>query len=387
MFLSTLMLLSCDNSVSVVVEEEIASSLTSLELPPDSGMESVMITSNCDWTAEVLPVDAIDASWVILSKSKGFGDASVGFRIMENKYNLQRKASIVFTTTGGKTTSVLIIQQAAEDGEELSSIDVRIGSYNIRLSTEDKDQKYPERLWSVRKERLWSSIQDCDFDVVGLQEVTAAAQVELEEKWGNIYDMYFFSPYSKDGKGDKAQGLMYRKSDFILSDTHFFWIGPDPDSMSSSDIDSKQNKYNRGGYCGFLTHKASGIKMFFMNTHGCLNKDTGALYAGLFEEMEKRYNPDGLPAFFVGDLNATPDHQMIKTITSYWTDSYVTAKSKTGIVNTFNSYTNSDGLRRIDYILYRNVEAPTHYCCDNTLYGGQFASDHFPVYADFTIGE
>ena len=61
------------------------------------------------------------------------------------------------------------------------------------------------------------------------------------------------------------------------------------------------------------------------------------------------------------------------------------AKKKEGIANTFNSWTNANGLRRIDYVLYRNVSAPSLYCCDNTLYNGHYPSDHFPVYADFTI--
>lgn len=382
---SVLMLSSCDDSVSPVVEE-IAASPLSFELSSESSNCIVQVTANCSWKTEVKPIDGIDASWIVLGKSQGKGDATLNFRVLQNKYNSDRKAEIVLSTEGGKNVSVSVVQAAAEDGEETSSINVRVGSYNIRLSTEDKDAtKYPERLWSVRKDRLWASIQDCSFDVVGLQEVTSAVQAELKEKWGSTYDMYFFSPYSKDGKGDKAQGLMFRKTDYNLSDTHFFWIGPDPDVMSSVDIDSNQNKYNRGGFCGILTHKATGIKFFFMNTHGCLNKDTGALYASVFEQMEKRYNTEGLPAFFVGDLNATPDHAMLKTITSYWTDSYKTTKSKKGIANTFNSYTEANGLRRIDYVLYRNVSAPSMYCCDNTLYGGQFASDHFPVYVDFTI--
>ena len=376
---------SCgDDSIDAVVEK-ITVDPQSLELSPESGSEVVEVAANCGWTAEAHPVDGADAGWLVLAKSKGTGNATVNFRVMENKYNSERKASIVFTTDGGKTASVLVVQTAEEGGEEISAVNVRIGSYNIRLSTEDKDDKYPERKWTARKERLWASIQNCAFDVCGLQEVTLEAQKDLETKWNTIYGFHFFSPYSKDGVGDKAQGIMYRKNDYILSDTHFFWIGPDPDVMCATDIDDKQNKYNRGGLCGVLTHKATGLKFFFMSTHGCLNKNTGAEYAALFEQIEMRYNTEELPAFFVGDLNATPDHAMLKTITSYWTDSYLKAKSKKGISNTFNSYSSPDGLRRIDYVLYRTAGVPSLYCCDNTLYGGQYPSDHFPVYADFTI--
>ena len=384
--LSVLMLSSCGDDSIDAVTEELAVAPASLELSAASGAGTMEVIANCSWTVEALPAEGVDASWLILAKSKGTGNSAVNFRVMENKYNSERKASVVFTTDGGMTASVTVVQAAAEGGEEVSSIQIRVGSYNIRIpSSDDKTNEY--RNWATRKGFLWSSIQQCDFDIVGLQEVSLEQQEDLNTQWGGIYGMHFFSPYSRDGKGDKAQGIMYRKNLFSLSDVHFFWIGPDPEKMSTSDVGSDGAKYNRGGVCGILTHKATGIRIFFMDTHGCLNKDTGAQYAGLFEEMEKKYNTENLPAFFVGDLNATPDHAMLKTITSYWTDSYLKAKKKEGIVNTFNSWTNVNGLRRIDYVLYRNVSAPSLYCCDNTLYNGHYPSDHFPVYADFTINK
>lgn len=177
---------------------------------------------------------------------------------------------------------------------------------------------------------------------------------------------------------------MYRSNILSLSDTHHFWLGPDPDKMSTSDKGTNGN-YNRGGFCGTLTHKATGIRIFFMNTHGALNETAKTEYAHVFEQMEKRYNTDNLPSFLVGDMNAVSSHEMMKTITDYWKDSYVDAQTKKGSANTFNSYTNPNGVRRIDYVLYRNASAPSYYCCDNTLYNGQYASDHFPVYTDFTI--
>lgn len=109
--------------------------------------------------------------------------------------------------------------------------------------------------------------------------------------------------------------------------------------------------------------------------------------ARVFELIEKRYNTDELPSFLVGDMNAVATHDMMKTILGYWKDSYVDAQSRNGIANTFNSYSNPNGVRRIDYVLYRGVPAPSLYCCDNTLYNGMYASDHFPVYADFTISK
>lgn len=381
---SVLMLSSCGGDSVGTVNDEIAVSPLSIELPSQAGSGSVEVTANCSWTAEVSGVDGADASWIVLAKSKGTGNATVTFRTFENKYNAERKVSFVFRTEGGETATVSVIQAAASNGENLDSFDVRVGSYNIRMSVEDKDHE--TRNWAVRQGFLWSSMDICDFDVVGLQEVSTEQQGDLKEKWSSEYGFYFFSPYSQSGSGDKAQGLMYRSNIFTLSDTHFFWLGPDPDKMSTSDVGTN-GKFNRGGFCGVLTHKATGMKIFFMNTHGALSEEAKTGYARVFETIEKRYNTDELPSFLVGDMNAVSTHEMMTTICGYWKDSYVEAGTRNGIANTFNSYTSPNGVRRIDYVLYRNAAAPSLYCCDNTLYNGLYASDHFPVYADFTISK
>ena len=381
---SVLMLSSCgDDSVSTV-KDEISVTPASIEIPSQSGSKSVEVTANCSWTAELQGEGGLDSDWLILAKSKGTGNAVVSFRVHENKYKTDRSVSIIFKSSSGEMASASVTQKGNSEGEEANSIKVRVGSYNIRIP-DSNDQNHDYRNWDRRKGFLWGSFEQCAFDIAGLQEVSTQQQRDLQAQWSGTYNFQFFSPYSRDGKGDKAQGIMYRSNIFSISDVHFFWIGPDPDSMSTSDVGTDGAKYNRGGMCAVLTHKATGIKIFFMNTHGCLNKDVGAQYAGLFEQMEKRYNTENLPAFFVGDLNATPDHSMLKTITGYWTDSYLKAAKKTGITNTFNSWTAPNGLRRIDYVLYRNASAPSLYCCDNTLFSGQYPSDHFPVYADFTI--
>lgn len=381
---SVLILSSCGGDSVSTVKDEITVSPLSIELPSQSGMGSVAVTANCDWTAEVSGVSGADVSWLILAKSRGTGNANVTFRVLENSYNAERQVSVVFKTKGGESASATVIQAAASNGENLDSFDVRVGSYNIRMSVEDKDHE--TRNWTVRQGFLWSSMDICDFDVVGLQEVSTEQQEDLKTKWSSEYGLYFFSPYSQNGKGDKAQGLMYRSNMFTLSDTHFFWLGPDPDKMSTSDVGTN-GKFNRGGFCGILTHKATGMRFFFMNTHGALSEDAKTGYARVFELIEKRYNTDELPSFLVGDMNAVATHDMMKTILGYWKDSYVDAQSRNGIANTFNSYSNPNGVRRIDYVLYRGVPAPSLYCCDNTLYNGMYASDHFPVYADFTISK
>ena len=44
-----------------------------------------------------------------------------------------------------------------------------------------------------------------------------------------------------------------------------------------------------------------------------------------------------------------------------------------------------DKARHIDYIYYRNIDAPIRFSVNQKLYDGRCASDHFPVRADFNL--
>lgn len=267
------------------------------------------------------------------------------------------------------------------------SVSLRIGSYNMRVSSGDSGTVNE---WSQRKTRFKASVEACDFDVFGLQEVTATQQTWLVSELGQKYTFRFFSPYSSDGAGRNAQGIAYKTDLFSCSDWHFFWAADNPDVMSTTD-----GTYNRGGCCCLLTHTGTGIPIFVMSNHGCLNAESNARYAHVYVDREKLRNSGGAASFFFGDMNTQPSAEEgtpYVTYTSHWLDPYVTVpeSNRTGPENSLNSFEYPEGKpdRRIDYIFYRgdNVSV-NHYTCDNTLYDGKFASDHFPIYIDVVIDE
>lgn len=269
-----------------------------------------------------------------------------------------------------------------EEKVKATSFDARLGTYNIRVSTGDKSD--PDNNWDTRKPRLVQSITENNFDVFGLQEVTTVAQKDLESELGQIYGFVFFSPYAQNGVGDKAQGIAYKKSKFKISDFHYYWVCDTPDVMTVNDVG--ETNYKRGGCCAVLTDLETGLQLFFMNTHGCLNKEPNTKWAYVYEQMEKRYNTAGLPSFFVGDMNSKPGSSAVNTFLAYWKDSREAATYKTGPENTFNSFQHADGASRIDWIFYRGDKVRIkNYVCNNKLYSKLFASDHFPVYIELTI--
>lgn len=271
-----------------------------------------------------------------------------------------------------------------EDQAEPATLEnVRIGSYNIRIqSSSDGDNN-----WPTRKPITVQSIKDIDFDIFGLQEAQTYHHTYLQETLGDVYGFEWFCPNT--GSSKESVGIAYRKSDWSLAQLNKFYINSDPDTQGKSDTGSSGNYY-RGALCGTFIHKKTGTKLFFMSTHGCLNKEPNVNYAYLYPEQEARFNPDGLPSFFVGDLNARPDWESSVLFRTYWNDTYLTIDEtlRQGCDDTFNGWDSPEGRedRRIDFVYYKGAGVtPTLYKCDNTLYNGKYPSDHWPVYADFTI--
>lgn len=375
---------SCQGNGNPSGKEEISVSPEFIEAPAQMGSYRIEVSSNAAWTVSLEE----DAPWITLDRSSGHDNVSMTVRVNENKYRDSRTAKILFKTAGGAGAGVSLTQEGNSEGGDTPSQNVlRLGSYNLRMSGLDTEGN---NVWELRKGRLKQSLQDCDFDVLGIQEVSSETQKWLDQELSSKYTFQYFSPYAQTGKGDKAQGIGFRKDAFTMSDWHFFWATDSPDAMSTNDTGSQGN-FKRGGCCCILTHKATGIKLFFMNNHGCLNSESNIQNAHVYAQMEQRYNTAGLPSFFVGDMNAresTEEGSVYMTYISWWKDSYkeVESAKRTGPVNTYNGFTSPTGKYRLDYVFYRGSGfRPVSYCCDNTLYDGLYASDHFPVWAEFAF--
>ncbi len=257
---------------------------------------------------------------------------------------------------------------------------LKLGSYNLRMSYLDNEG---DNVWALRKDRLMASVADSNFDIWGVQEVDFKLQVDLMGEFGAVYDGYFFSPYAEDGRGNKCHGILVKKALYSMSDIHYFWAGENPDVCSKSDTGS-HGAYNRGGCCAVITARENGKKLFLMCTHACYNPEPNGKYARIYEQMEKRYNTEHLPSFFVGDMNATPDMTASVMFRNYWNDTFLTAPERSGSALTYTGFKAPEGATRIDYIYYRGEDIKVlSYHCENKLYQGKFASDHYPIWGVF----
>lgn len=283
-------------------------------------------------------------------------------------------------------TTLLMISVCTLSAYGKKTATVRIGSYNLRMQQLDKDT--PDS-WDLRHDKCIRSILDNGFDVFGVQEISNVAKEQIASDLKKKYASIFFSPYNQDGNGDKSSGIFYDKKRFKLIEYHYFWISDTPDQVSWNDhyvIGGKPKSFSRGGACVILMDRKSGRKLFFMNNHGILNHEENLKYAPALVELEKRYNPEGLPSFLVGDFNArveSPSHGVWR---QHWNDSADGFGERKCTFNGFNPDPKSwDPAKHIDFVYYRNIDAPSAYMVNMTLYEGRCASDHFPIWADFTL--
>lgn len=281
--------------------------------------------------------------------------------------------------------ATLLLALACENGQTL-----RIGTYNLRMAPLDKNTP---NAWELRQPRLIESFLKEDMDICAIEEIDGAEQISIPallKQRGLEYDSYFFCPYAEDGVGGRAHGLLWKKDRFKADEPHFFWLSNPPEVMQENDHCGRIN-YIRGGFCLTLTDlQNKGARYFVMVTHAHLNKEDHAAAAPIFVEMEKRYNPEGLPSFFLGDFNAHEKDACYSTYQAYWTDAYhafdARPELREGPEGTYNGWdpesVANNSTRRIDFIFFRGPIEPLRYQCDSTLFDGYCASDHFPVILD-----
>ena len=287
----------------------------------------------------------------------------------------------------GAGLSLCLFHPVAEAAKP--EVPLRIGSYNLRRS--GIKEKNPQNSWAAREDRVALSFVQCNFDLCGLQEVDVEQQESLAGRLaGKNYAFSYNNPYNgNDPSGNKAHGVMWRKDRLkLVGRVHRFWISEPFDKKQVND-----GKHIRGGLCATFKDRKTGRKLFIIVSHAPLKKEMRAKNAHVYIDVEKAFNPKGLPSFFVGDLNAREDDKSSEVYRTWWTDSYLYFDAKpelrTGLSATFNGWRTDkdpDPLRRIDYIYFRgNGITPLRYHCDTTRYEGFYPSDHFPIWADFTI--
>lgn len=184
----------------------------------------------------------------------------------------------------------------AVDGSKL-----RVGTYNIRLATGDKNTP---NAWAERREDLVALIRKMDLDVFGLQEVRPEQAKFLAE---NLPEYRYIGEHrGADRKSDEASPVCYRKDRFNELKSGTFWLSETPDVPG---------KKGWGAACPrvcswlLLEDRKTGVRFCFANTHtdhvSALARKEGML---LIIDRMKEFGA-GVPVVFTGDHNCRENEE------------------------------------------------------------------------------
>jgi len=283
-----------------------------------------------------------------------------------------------------KKTQPAIAQTMADRGNTL-----RIATFNIRSFHGSDTQD-----WDSRKKSLDSLFRSYDFDIIGVQEPYQPQMDELAELHGGVYDYFVVTTGNFNSKGwSHSNPVYYRRDRFKLLNKGVFWFSEQPDSMGSVSWEASQA---RNCVWVQLEDRRTGVAFYLFNSHfdhkSTLARNNSA--ALLVEKIKSIAGKD--PVICTGDFNTNLGTNAYKTLASsdLLTDTYTLAKK---VEN--DNYQTSHGYkiippepnaRRIDHIFisrkYKPKEVKYWKVCNET-FDGHFASDHFPVYIDLTLGK
>lgn len=243
-------------------------------------------------------------------------------------------------------------------------MEIRVGTFNI-LNT---CVNYP-----MRKNYIEKTIEEMDCDVLGIQEVNFEGNTELKdlEKYKTEYIILPFPMFLPvpDFRID-GNALLVKKNIRVLEKFDLFYSG-------------KQRAAQ------FLKLEKAGKEFIVMNTH--LDHTSDDIRTEQVKELiDFSKNFGGFPMFCTGDYNFTPTSIPYSLMSQEFTSVYLETNGKepeitypTPLEGVFPL---PQDFRCIDYIWTRGEIIKKRSSLIKTCgIGTQYASDHYPLTADFEI--
>lgn len=231
-----------------------------------------------------------------------------------------------------------------------------------------------------RAKRLAQLIEMYQPDIIGTQEATKPWDDFFRAKYADTYGIV---GAFADGVGTTAgsmSGVMYKLDRFELVESGCFWLSDTPQEIS------KLEESNKPRTCSWalLKDKKSGKTFLMSNTHldTTSNEVRLAQYKVIAEQLADKYAQ--YPSVLTGDFNALPDSTTYTEVTKTFSDSHLTAKTKsTDIEFTIHHY-GKDAVDRIDYCFYNDGFVAENYRILTEQFDG-YVSDHYGVLTTYTF--
>lgn len=278
------------------------------------------------------------------------------------------------TTAGFIKSTLLFLLLAAT-----SCSTMKVLSFNVRQShTREAD---PANSWNSRKDACLEMLRENNPDLIGLQEAQFKDQFTFfRDSLASCYGCVGVGRDNGLEKGESS-GFLYRRSVLDLLDSGTFWQSETPDTPSVCFDD--MYKCPRTATWGLLEVKATGRRFIYINTHTSVNFLAQKRGLEIIFDWLDSYNTQGLPVILTGDLNMSPDNEVLDIVRRRMMDCREAAPSgRTDFRNTYNAWGNEKKARILDYIWISDGISCRKYTTDTGAYGGHsLISDHYPVSA------
>ncbi len=246
-----------------------------------------------------------------------------------------------------------------------------VGSYNLRVN---KASDGPNA-WPHRKEMVKALIDHHAFDIVATQEglIDQLRELDTMPGWARV------GVGRDDGKhGGEHSAIYFRHARLELRRHGDFWLSATPERPSIS-WDSRC--CNRLATWAQLCDKSSGREFLVFSVHFDHEGVVSRRESALLMLRQVRELAGGKPVICMGDFNATPESEPIRTMLGGFGDAHALSETPPcGPVGTFNQFSfDKPAERRIDYVFVTPGIRVLKYAVLTDSRQGRYTSDHFPV--------
>ena len=265
-------------------------------------------------------------------------------------------------------------------------------SSNVRFISSDDTG---DRAWENRRSAYYKMLNTMSPDIVGLQE---AEQQHVKDILENCDDYSYVGYGRKSGKdilyqfstmeqllGNKhseSTTILYKTDKFTKHSQGWFCHSDQPDKAGSY-FAGTEDKQPRISTWVILTHKDTGKKFFYLNSHTCLYDEPMQMEIKLIRDKVKELNTENLPVVLSADWNLEEDDSWMTPITSVYQSARKTAPVSDNSC-TFHWWGTQE--RQIDHIFYSGLECFEFHTVDRK-WNDLYISDHYPIYAKFHLAE
>lgn len=258
-----------------------------------------------------------------------------------------------------------------DEGTSKLAKGVMIMSFNVRLASAADDTG--DKDWSNRRKGCYAMVNTLRPVLMGTQECQLTQKNDLK----NNCPGYEVIGRSRDtSSGGEEMAIFYLKDSVSVDSWTTFWLTDTPDKVSKH----PQAEHYRCATCAKFTHKKTGKKFYYIDTHLDLESVRGYEMAVIHKYISDNLDTT-LPIIMSADWNDTEDSDIFTETYQTFQNARWAARSGDAY-GTFNGFKNTNSSTKIDHIFYRGFSGCAKFVTVRQQWEGyQFISDHYPVYA------